>query len=69
MEGPKNRRATDRGEGKGYGVSPEEEILFCHNNSTVKYDCKNNIQGWPPTVMNNAQYKIISKCPRVMCKH
>jgi len=43
----------------------EEEILFCHNNSTIKYNCKNNIhgrmpekahahRGWPPMVINNA---------------
>jgi len=52
----------------------EEEILFCHNSSTIKHNYRNSIhgrmpekahahQGWPPMVINNAQYKIISESP------
>jgi len=26
-------------------------------------------RGWPPMVINNAEYKIISGSPRAMCKH
>jgi len=55
-------------DGISHFFEEEEEILFCHNSLTIKHNYRNNIhgrmpekahahRGWPPMVINNAQYK------------